>query len=321
MGTTTRTRVSYESIGGVMDVITASYSCFFFESWRLLLYSVASLGGGRASRLGLSRGGGLRLLLPLEVHDDLHEKLAQASPIERLRLEVEHNLQVRLALLMRLPDASEEGMGERLVHRDAEVWVELQHAVQKITAVATRTRILLSHVKAGNVCETPEVAESLGVGDVGNVVVAGCSKHIEDHGELVVTSHGESVGLDAGVAIGTQREARLAREEGLSVQVSSRTLFHHAEHFGEDAADGPHVDSLSVVLLEEDELWRAVPTSDHVASQLALHVLAHVLRRLQLVHQLGAAVSGGLSLFFLFSLRGGSLSRLRCRVVHVHDAG
>ena len=39
----------------------------------------------------------------------------------------------------------------------------------------------------------------------------------------------------------------------------------------EDAADGPHVDLGVVVLLQENELGRAVPARHHVLRQLPLH--------------------------------------------------
>lgn len=129
------------------------------------------------------------------------------------------------------------------------------------------------------------------------------------------------------MTVRTEGEAGLAGEEGLPVEVSGRTLLHHAEHLGEDAADGPHINSLSVVLLEEDELWCSVPASHNVAGQLTLHVLAQVLSGLKLLHDLGAAVTNGSSLLLLFGwccTAGGGyrLSRGACGlVVHVHDSG
>ena len=101
------------------------------------------------------------------------------------------------------------------------------------------------------------------------------------------------------MTVRTEGEAGLAGEEGLPVEVSSSTLLHHTKHLSEDATDGPHIDGLSVVLLEENELRCSVPARHDVTSQLTLHVLTQVLSGLELLHDLGAAVTNRCSLSLL----------------------
>lgn len=48
---------------------------------------------------------------------------------------------------------------------------------------------------------------------------------------------------------------------------------YHVHEFGEDAAHRPDVNRLRVVLLEEDEFGRTVPSCDHMASELILESL------------------------------------------------
>ena len=125
-----------------------------------------SLGGSGLS-CGLCAGSGsFGILLPFEIANDFNEELTKTCPIESFSLEIKHDLQLRLTLLMRLADPGEERMSQGLVDADAEVGVELQHAVEEVCAVAGGSRVLRGHVHSGDVCETPQVAECLSVRNV-----------------------------------------------------------------------------------------------------------------------------------------------------------
>ena len=100
------------------------------------------------------------------------------------------------------------------------------------------------------------------------------------------------------MSVGTEREAGLAGEERLPIHVRRSALLHHTQHLGKYASHRPHVDSLSVVLLQKNELRRTVPSGNDVAGQLSFHVFSHVFGGLELVHELLAAVDGGLRFFF-----------------------
>ena len=143
-------------------------------------------------------------------------------------------------------------MGESLVHTDSEVWVELKHSVQKINAFGASSWVLVLHVHSIIGGETLQVSNSLGICDVADIFIVWCSKNIKDHCKLVITSDRETIGLDTGMSIWGKWEARLTREEWLTVHVSRCTLLHHTEKLSEDAAYRPHVNSLTVVFLQED---------------------------------------------------------------------
>lgn len=224
------------------------------------------------------------LLLTFEIVDDFDEKLAETGAVESLGLEIERHLDAGLLLLVRLANSGEEWMLKGFIHTDAEVWVKLEHPVEEVGSLRRGSRVLGGHVHALVWRETLQVADGFSIGDVGDVVIIRCAKDVEDDSELVITSHRETVGLDPSVAIGAQREARFAWEQRLTVKVSWRALLHHTEQLGEDATYRPHVDGLTIVLLEEDKLWGTIPTCHNMTGQLPLHVLTQIFGRLELAH-------------------------------------
>lgn len=108
---------------------------------------------------------------------------------------------------MRLANPVKEGMAEGLIDTDAEVWVDLQHAVQKVNALSTGSRVLSSHVDALDWLKAFQVGDSLSVGHEGDVVVVRGAEHIKNDCELVIAGHREPVSLDASVTIRAKREA------------------------------------------------------------------------------------------------------------------
>ena len=183
---------------------------------------------------------------------------------------------------MSLLNAGEEGVSEGFVNTNTEVGVELEHAIQKITRILSSPLILVLEVDSLDGVERLEVADSFGVSHESHVFLGRSTQHVKNDCQLVILSHGETVGLNAGMAVRTQREARLSGEKRLSVQICCRILFHHTEQFSKDTSYRPHVNGWSVVFLEEDEFGCAVPSRDHMPRQLPLHILPQLLRLLQL---------------------------------------
>ena len=117
---------------------------------------------------------------------------------------------------------------------------------------------------------------------------------------MIVLGNGESVSLDASVAVRAQREAGFAREERLTVEISGSALLHHTKEFSENTTNTPHINSLTVVFLEENELGCTVPPGHDVTSKLTLHVLALIFGRLELLEKLSATVCWCSFLLLLF---------------------
>merc|ERR1740121_882414 len=68
-----------------------------------------------------------------------------------------------------------------------------------------------------------------------------------------------------------EREAGRSREEWTTVlDLSAR---QHAEKLRIYAADGPNVNGLSVILLQQDELRSSVPPRNHMPCQVSLQAL------------------------------------------------
>ena len=101
--------------------------------------------------------------------------------------------------------------------------------------------------------------------------------YVEDYIELVISGDRESISFGYRVRVRREWEARISREEWFSLHAIGYVFLHHREQFCEDAANRPHVDLLSVVLLEQNQLWRTVPTSHYMSSQFSLHVLPQIL--------------------------------------------
>ena len=192
---------------------------------------------------------------------------------------------------MSLTHACEEWVVQGLVHTNAEVGVELQHAVEQVYAFLARAWILFSHVETLVWRKALQVTDGLGVRHIRHLVVVGSAQDVEDDGELIVLRHREAIGLYPGMSVRAQGEARLTREKWLAIKVGWRTLLHHAEQLGKDAADRPHIDGLAVVLLQENELGGTVPTRHNVTRQLTFHVLAELFSGFELLHDLGATVT------------------------------
>ena len=130
---------------------------------------------------------------------------------------------------MSLLNASKEGVSQRFVNTDSEVGVELEHAIQKITSVRRSPRILVLEVNSFDGVERLEVADSFCVCHKAHVFFERGTQNVENDCQLVILSNGETVCLNAGMTVGTQREARFSGEKRLSVQICCRILFHHAE--------------------------------------------------------------------------------------------
>ena len=237
----------------------------------------------------------------LEVQDDLGVEFTQAARIELLLdLEAENNLRIGLSLLVRFTHPVKEWMIESLIDADTEVWVHLQHAVEQVDTLSVGAWILGSHVHTLDRLKAFQVGYSFGISDEGDVLVVGSPQNVENDCELVIAGDREPVVLDTSVAIRTQREAGPAWEERLTIQVGRCALLHHAEQLSKDAAYRPHVDGLTVVFLEKNELRSSVPARHDVTCELSLHILAKLLRGLELLHKLCLAIDDSWLSILLF---------------------
>ena len=68
----------------------------------------------------------------------------------------------------------------------------------------------------------------------------------------------------------------LSREEALASLEVRAVLLQGVEKFAKYDAGGPYVDFFTVVFLHENELWRTVKPSGHMASKLTLHHLSQL---------------------------------------------
>ena len=143
------------------------------QGGNVLAVVTSSLSGGTLTTSGL--------LFAFEVKHDIDKKLAQASAVKCLALEVEGDLHVRLSLLVRFPHTLEEWMLQSLVDANAEVGVELKHAVEEVDALGVRARVSLLHVHSFDRGEALEIADGFGIGNVANVFVFRRTKHIKDN--------------------------------------------------------------------------------------------------------------------------------------------
>ena len=87
-----------------------------------------------------------------------------------------------------------------------------------------------------------------------------------DHDQLVVFGNNVLIRILGQFCPFARREwvTRAARKK-MAVLVSDQSVFFDVslragEKFTEDAADGPHVDGLVVVLLGENDLWSSIPS-------------------------------------------------------------
>lgn len=211
-----------------------------------------------------------------------------------LTFEIQRNLNFGKDLLVWFLDLGKEGVGEGFIDSDAEVRVELQHAVDQVYGFWRRAGVFLLEVNSINRYEALEVANGLLVGHERHVVIVWCTQHLEDDSELVILCYRETIRLDSRMSVRAQRETRLTREKGPSVHISWSTLLHHAQQLAKNAADGPHIDRRTVVFLEQDQLRRSVPARYDMTRELSLHILSELFSLLELRHQFLA------HLFFTF---------------------
>lgn len=100
----------------------------------------------------------------LVLSDDATEQRAKLFSVQVLGLKIKRNLNFGEDLLMRFLDLGEEGMRKGFIDGDAEVGVELQHAVDQIDGFWRRTWIFLLEVDSVDRNEALQVTDCLLVG-------------------------------------------------------------------------------------------------------------------------------------------------------------
>ena len=137
---------------------------------------------------------------------------------------------------------------ERLLHGDAVVGVEHEHARDEVQGGTAALGEVLAQVLLGPVPHLPDGLLGGIVRDESHLALGGGTDHAADHVELV-----------RGVP---------ALEERLA-----------AQHLREDAAERPHVDGLAVVLALGEQLGRSVPARHDVLCQIVEELHLHAARK------------------------------------------
>ena len=92
---------------------------------------------------------------------DAQKEASQGVFVQRLILKVNHDGFGRVDFFGWFTDFLKAGMGQGVLYRYAEVWIELQHLVEQVNLLLTGTCILLSEIDALNRVETLQVREGL----------------------------------------------------------------------------------------------------------------------------------------------------------------
>mmetsp|Transcript_50849 Transcript_50849/g.146748 ORF Transcript_50849/g.146748 Transcript_50849/m.146748 type:complete len:294 (+) Transcript_50849:168-1049(+) len=204
---------------------------------------------------------------------DLFAKvLAQQRLVEvGLLLEVQRHIALGGRLCGGVPDLTEQAMLQQFADGHARGGVEAQHLVKNVDGVLIRDGEFLSESIAFALREATNVPLGIVALEQLDLCLRGRAQEVEDHVQLVVLPAGMVLVVRLVLVVGGQGEARRSWEERAAVLGLSAV--EHAQQLSVDATHRPQVDRLGVILLQQDELRRAVPPRDHVARQEPLQAL------------------------------------------------
>mmetsp|Transcript_28372 Transcript_28372/g.57364 ORF Transcript_28372/g.57364 Transcript_28372/m.57364 type:complete len:297 (-) Transcript_28372:267-1157(-) len=198
---------------------------------------------------------------------ELADLLAEVSPEHRvaevrLLVELQRDELGRSRLLPRLPERREQRVAQCALHGDAAARRELQHLLEELQGGRRRAGEPRRDAFALPAWASADVLLGVVALQLADVLLRRRPEDVEDHVELVGAAFGVEAGVVAVPPVRREREAGGAREERAAVLQAC--ALEHLQELAVDAAHGPNVDGVIVVVLQQDQLGRAVPPRHHV---------------------------------------------------------